>query len=96
MVYPPPLKNRASVACAFEDAAKIRAAGKRNIFMDLSYFSPMTRGPKFLECFRGAVGDSLPLTKFSGSGLPVKQILLRPPFGDDEATEISADANPLT
>jgi hypothetical protein len=29
IVYPPPLKNRASVACTFEDAIKIRTAEKK-------------------------------------------------------------------
>lgn len=32
--------------------------------------------------------------RLSGSALPVKQLL--PKFGDDEGTEISAAANPLT
>ena len=37
MVYPPPLNNKASVACMFEDATTIRAAEKRNIFMDFIF-----------------------------------------------------------
>jgi hypothetical protein len=36
MEYPPPLNIRASVACTFEDATRIRAAEKRNIFMDFT------------------------------------------------------------
>src|SRR6266487_2475149 len=31
MVYPPPSNNRASVACTFEDATRIRTAEKRSV-----------------------------------------------------------------
>jgi hypothetical protein len=59
MVYPPPLNNRASVACIFEDATRIRAAEKGTFswISSFHYASPMTRRPQLFEC-SGGIGNS--------------------------------------